>query len=349
MKINDSTLVLNVNLNDHKTFMRFQDIISKFDAYADVKLLRILGNFKEGDALYIGSGSIFSMHDDGHRSETYINVESLDNLEQAMVDTWGEVWDMYHVIETGAGDYFPRVVEKAIALATDNPEKNSIFNFNGVNVIVAPDSDPVLIDKAISVAYTLEMKTIGPDYEALLSEETMLEYEKISAERQAELEKMREADRKESELKSTTLAEKIANFPYTFLDGEHEGKSHEQRFNEGFANQNGDGYGERCFTYAKEWGSLMQYEIAQRGLKPEDVTPLALKEFAGTTSHEADYDGISGNMYGIAVSILADTWVHGESLRKWHNKEYGNEDAKGTINPAIITIGVQDEEQTEEA
>ena len=60
-------------------------------------------------------------------------------------------------------------------------------------------------------------------------------------------------------------------------------------------------------------------------------------ENADRLSHEADTEGITGFMYGCAVSILSQYWEYGEELRKWHNKEY-NYDGKGVVNPAIMTI-----------
>lgn len=63
-------------------------------------------------------------------------------------------------------------------------------------------------------------------------------------------------------------------------------------------------------------------------------------EVAERTSREADIDGLTGFMYSAAVSVLSSTWVHGEMLRKWHNKSYGvAESEEGVVNPAILTIG----------
>lgn len=53
---------------------------------------------------------------------------------------------------------------------------------------------------------------------------------------------------------------------------------------------------------------------------------------------EAEKEGITGFMYGVAVSILSQCWEYGEFLRKWHNKEYGY-DGDGVVNPAVITVG----------
>ncbi len=94
---------------------------------------------------------------------------------------------------------------------------------------------------------------------------------------------------------------------------------------------NTDPYSRGVITFAERWARLMQVEI-NAGKKLEDI--------ADTTSHEADIDGITGFMYGAAVHILATSWRHGDQLRKWHNKQYGmSEDAEGTANPAIITVG----------
>lgn len=94
----------------------------------------------------------------------------------------------------------------------------------------------------------------------------------------------------------------------------------------------GDAYSNRCVTYAEDWATLMEEQLAQ-GRTVEDC--------AGETSSKADYDGITGFMYGAACHILAGVWEHGESLRVWHNNKY-NPDYKGsgTINPAILTVNL---------
>lgn len=101
---------------------------------------------------------------------------------------------------------------------------------------------------------------------------------------------------------------------------------------------NQDPYGNRCFTYARDWADLMEPRIAN-GDKLEDI--------AESTSHQADTDGITGFMYGAAVWILSQCWIHGEQLRKWHNltTQLGDEGEKANnvpgrvLNPAILNIG----------
>lgn len=104
----------------------------------------------------------------------------------------------------------------------------------------------------------------------------------------------------------------------------------------GLAN-NQDEYGARIYSYAKDWAELMEKGMAE-GAKLEDI--------AESTSRTADYDGITGFMYGAAVSVLSHVWKHGEELRRWHNLktqlhhegEKANETG-GVLNPAIMKIG----------
>lgn len=101
---------------------------------------------------------------------------------------------------------------------------------------------------------------------------------------------------------------------------------------------NQDPYGACAHRYVERWAQMMEDGLA-RG---EDFGPLAKK-----TSHEANTEGITVFMYGCAVSILSQVWVHGEQLRKWHNidiqicneGEKANESGR-VLNPAILNICV---------
>lgn len=101
----------------------------------------------------------------------------------------------------------------------------------------------------------------------------------------------------------------------------------------------GDPYSNRVVTYGEEWADLMESRM-QCGEKLEAI--------AKETSHEADTDGITGYMYGAAVSALSRFWEHGEELRRWNNldTQIGDEGEKandegGTLNPAILNVRVQ--------
>jgi hypothetical protein len=95
-------------------------------------------------------------------------------------------------------------------------------------------------------------------------------------------------------------------------------------------------YGSAVFKYAEAWANLMEAQMAE-GAKLADI--------AKDTSHRADTQGITGFMYGMAVSILTKHWEHGEQLRRWHNLatqvndegEKANENG-GVLNPAVITF-----------
>jgi hypothetical protein len=92
--------------------------------------------------------------------------------------------------------------------------------------------------------------------------------------------------------------------------------------------KNVDPYSACIFRYAECWADLMEAEISNG---------KELKDIADKTSHDADTEGITGFMYGAAVSILSQSWQYGEKLRRWHNKEYDYE-GDGVVNPAILTI-----------
>lgn len=100
---------------------------------------------------------------------------------------------------------------------------------------------------------------------------------------------------------------------------------------------NTDGYSGAVMTYAERWARLMEAMIA----KGATVAGCA-KE----ASHLADSEGITGFMYGCAVSTLAAVWIHGEDLRRWHNKDtqIGDEgdranETGGVLNPALLSVG----------
>lgn len=99
---------------------------------------------------------------------------------------------------------------------------------------------------------------------------------------------------------------------------------------------NQDAYGSAINGYANRWACLMEKGIA---------SGQALADIAKATSSEADTDGITGFMYGAAVATLAAVWIHGEELRRWHNKDSqirdegdrANENG-GVLNPAILVL-----------
>ena len=109
-------------------------------------------------------------------------------------------------------------------------------------------------------------------------------------------------------------------------------KGKEQEYKDWYE-KNSDPYGRACFTYAERWAGMMEEKIKAS----EDDEMKVIVDNAKQLSYEADKEGITGFMYGVAVSILSQCWEYGECLRKWHNKEYGY-DGDGIVNPAVITV-----------
>ncbi len=104
-----------------------------------------------------------------------------------------------------------------------------------------------------------------------------------------------------------------------------------------FRENNTHPYGKAVVDFAERWADLMEQRL-NAGAKLEDI--------AKETMRQADTDGITGFMYGCAVAALAHGWIHGETLRRWHNldTQIGHEgeraNEKGTVlNPALLNIG----------
>lgn len=105
---------------------------------------------------------------------------------------------------------------------------------------------------------------------------------------------------------------------------------------ESYKAKNTDPYGGRVVSYGEDWANLMEARMA----KGEKIA-----QCAKPASREADTDGITGFMYGCAVSALSHFWEHGEALRLWHNldAQLGKEgeaanESGGVLNPALLNI-----------
>ena len=201
---------------------------------------------------------------------------------------------------------------------------------NGVTVLVNGDSNAELIFRDQQRAQSGYIDgEVGPYPKAKLTAEDKANDTRVEAEnerkrqkRQAEYEKKARAHREKVEAK-------LADAPAIELADEAGWQK--------FKDNNRDGYGGAVVTYSERWARLMQVEMAN-GKNLEDVAEAA--------SSEADLEGITGFMYGCAVSTLAACWKHGDQLRRWHNLKYqlGNEGEKanksgGVLNPALLSIG----------
>lgn len=101
-----------------------------------------------------------------------------------------------------------------------------------------------------------------------------------------------------------------------------------------FVEKNKDTYGKAILIFANRWATLME-ENMTNGF--DSLTDKQIENLSYKASDEVG--GITGFMYGASIVTLKNTWKYGKELNKWHNKQYGKEDAEGTVNPAVLTIG----------
>lgn len=112
----------------------------------------------------------------------------------------------------------------------------------------------------------------------------------------------------------------------------------EQAYTDYKVNNSKDGYSKGIVDYGEAWANLMEEQLDKGA---------ALPDIAKQASHDADTYGITRFMYGCAVQALSNFWIHGEALRRWHNKDcqIGNEGDKanesgGVLNPALVNISI---------
>jgi len=135
---------------------------------------------------------------------------------------------------------------------------------------------------------------------------------------------------------------KIHNPPMQFKTPETR-----QQWDDGLA-KNSDPYGNAVYRFASEWATRMEAGMLADGVDTAFDAAVAkwIKANADAQVSAADDEGITGFMFGCAMSMLSACWKHGEQLRRWHNLEtqLGDEGEKanesgGVLNPAILNIG----------
>lgn len=212
-------------------------------------------------------------------------------------------------------------------------EKEQVtFEFNGVTVIVDGDSDLALIlrDWRRGMAgYLGKDPIVGPHPIAELTAAQVESDARIEAENEERRKALQREYEKKAEAARLAMEGALAGAgPIELKDPEGWAT---------FSNANQDGYGSGVVRFAERWARLMQ----QRMSNGETI-----QDCAEDMSRLADSEGITGFMYGCAVHALANLWIHGEELRRWHNLdtqigtegETANENG-GVLNPAILNIG----------
>jgi len=207
-----------------------------------------------------------------------------------------------------AGNFISEACKEAVAMAM-NENCNVTFDFNGIELTATPSSNPAALAQSYSDESDRRLREYiaSPEYKA----------------------RQEEAERKERERKASVAAV-LAGAPdrMTLRDAEGWKKA---------CDANQDGYGGAVMTYAERWARMMEARMA-KGERIADI--------ADECSHLADEEGITGFMYGAAVSTLAAVWIHGEALRLWHNLKYQIRDEGkkandngGVLNPAMLSLG----------
>jgi len=228
---------------------------------------------------------------------------------------------MNYKLDTSAGNNFSTVSEKAKQIATEKSVTVE-FEFNGVICLVDKNTNLDWLYRDYSNSWIMEWKTVGTNCLPEYMPEVQEEFEKRTKAR-AEKQAIEDAAYRAKEAKEKNeFEEKVKGVEIELSDVAGWNKSREA---------NSDGYGGAALDYAEGWAKLMQIEIA-KGKSVAECYDYSQKGLG--------FLGITGFQFGCAVSILSQTWKHGEELRKVHNKKYGvSEEKKGTVNPAILSVG----------
>lgn len=218
----------------------------------------------------------------------------------------------------GPGDNFHTVAKNAKFLTTK--DTNVKFEFNDIVCIVSTTTDLELLYRDYANAWLMEWKIVGPG--------CLPEYpDKVRAELERRTKAQEEKRKIQEEESNRKDVQEKANFQLK-TDGISIDLIDQKAWDDWKA-KNTDSYGAGIFEYAESWARLMQVEMAKG---------KSIPECAETTSFELGFLGITGFMYGAAVSILSNCWKHGEALKTWHNAQY-NHKGEEVANPAILTIG----------
>lgn len=190
------------------------------------------------------------------------------------------------------------------------------FDFNGVTVSVTKEN--------------LSVKAIVSKWRKDLEEEARKERLEWEAYMQTEEYKLKRAKELKSHIRRKTVEKQVIEID---KETELEFKDDEakQKWEEWIKINSKGSYNLCTVDFARRWAKYMQHIMKKHN--------KSISQIANKTRSVSDIDGITGFMYGISVSVLSQCWKYGDDLKKWHNKEWGHEDAKGVINPAIISIG----------
>ena len=225
---------------------------------------------------------------------------------------------MNYKLTTGAGNSFDTVSVTAKRIAKEKKQTVE-FEFNGVICLVDKETNLDWLYRDYSNSWTMDWKTVGPHCVPAYAHEVQSEFDKKTKEREEKQAAIQAEYEAKNKLQRMLFEEKTKGVAIELNNAKGWKQSLEA---------NTDSYGKCAMDYAEGWAKLMQLEFSNG---------KTLQQCAEETSHELGFYGITGFMYGCAVSILSKCWIHGEELRRWHNKEY-NHEGEGVVNPAILSF-----------
>lgn len=180
------------------------------------------------------------------------------------------------------------------------------FIFNGVTVQVASNSNPTLIhrDWQRGMLRTEGTFTVQPHPSPVLSGDDLAEDARLEAERDARLEAMRREYETKRAQKREQLQAALKSAPaMAFQDGGQEKWKT-------FKSNNQDPYGAAVARFAELWARLMQQRVTNGHTIAQCADECC-------TLADAEVGGITGYMYGGAVSVLAQ--VTASRVSSWRS------------------------------
>lgn len=227
-------------------------------------------------------------------------------------------------LESGAGDRFQSVAEKAKSIAA---HRGIIveFEFNGIICLVNAGTVLDWLYRDYANGYTMEWKSVGPNCMSEYDEDTKKELNDRLVKQEEKADARRKEIAAQDKLEATVLAEKVSGIQLQLLpDKESEYAQYVEKNSQ-------DGYSKAVVDYAEGWAKTMQKKMTEGG--------QSVSEIADESQKGLGFLGITGFQYGCVVNVLSHFWVHGEPLREWHNAKYGiSKEKKGVVNPAILTL-----------
>lgn len=223
-------------------------------------------------------------------------------------------------IDARAGDNFEYVALKAKQFAAIE-KAMAEFDFNGVTCCVTKSTNLAWLLRDYHNSWTMGWKVVGPDCVEKYSAEVQAEFERKSAEQEEKAAKEAEEWRRKERAEAEACRELIKDVKLELSDEKAWKRARQV---------NSDGYGRAALDYAEAWAKKMQLEIARGG---------TVAQCYDSAQKGLGFLGITGFQFGAAVSTLAQVWKYGAELRDHHNSLYGIKSDKGTVNPAVFTIG----------